>query len=130
MSFRLKNARATYQWCMQFCFKGQIGRNLEVYIDDIIVKSQKSSTLITNLEETFNNLRQFNIKLNPEKCTFVDLRGKLLGYIINKHGIEANPDKILPITEIGQIRNIKDVQPLRVPTGGTWAPHVQVIKEA
>jgi hypothetical protein len=57
---------------MQFCFKGQIGRNMEVYVDDIIIKYRRSSSLITDLEETFNNLRQFNIKLNPKK---MHLRG-------------------------------------------------------
>jgi hypothetical protein len=57
MSFRLKKVGATYQWCMQFCFNGQIGCNLEVYVDDIVKKSQKSGSLISDLEETFNNLR-------------------------------------------------------------------------
>jgi hypothetical protein len=90
MPFGLKNAGATYQWCMQFCFRWQIGHNLEVYVDDIMVKSQKSDSLISDLEETFNNLRWFNIKLNPEKCTFEDPQGKLLGYIIFKRGIKAN----------------------------------------
>jgi hypothetical protein len=70
MSFWIKNAGGTYQQSMQFCFKGQIGHNLEVYVDDIIIKSQRSDSLIANLEETFNNLRWFNIKLNTEKCTF------------------------------------------------------------
>jgi hypothetical protein len=86
---------------MQFCFKGQIGRNLEVYVDNIIVKSRHSSSLITDLEETFNNLRCFNIKLNWEKCTFGVPRGKLLGYIITERGIEGNLDKISAIAEIG-----------------------------
>jgi hypothetical protein len=77
------------------------------------VKSRKSSSLRNaDLEETFNNLRQFNIKLNPEKCTFGVPWGKLLGYIIIKRGIEANPDKILAIAKIGQVRNVKDVQRL------------------
>jgi hypothetical protein len=70
MSFGLKNIGATYQRCMHFCFKGQIGCNLEVYVDDIIMNSQKSGSLIFDLEETFSNLRRFNIKLNTEKCTF------------------------------------------------------------
>jgi hypothetical protein len=95
---------------MQFYFKEQIGRNLEVYVDDIVIKTQQSSSLITDLEETFANLRHFNIKQIPEKCTFVIPRGKLLGYIITKHGIEANLDNISAIVEIGQVRNIKDVQ--------------------
>jgi hypothetical protein len=64
MQFRLKNVGATYQRCMQFCFKGQIRRNLEVYVDDIIMKSRQSNNLITNLEETFANLILLNIKLN------------------------------------------------------------------
>jgi hypothetical protein len=77
------------------------------------VKSRKSSSLRNaDLEETFNNLKQFNIKLNPEKCTFGVPWGKLLGYIIIKRGIEANPDKILAIAKIGQVRNVKDVQRL------------------
>jgi hypothetical protein len=97
---------------MQFYFKGKIGHNLEIYVGDIIMKSQKGSSLIADLEETFNNLRQFNIKLNPEKCTFGVPRGKLLGYIITEHSIKANPDKISAITEIGQVRNVKHVQRL------------------
>jgi hypothetical protein len=70
MTFGLKNVGATYQLCMQYCFRGQIGCKLEVYVDNIIMKSQKSSNLIADLEETFNNLRRFNNKLNLEKCTF------------------------------------------------------------
>jgi hypothetical protein len=76
------------------------------------VKSQKSSSLIANLEDTFNNLTQFNIKLNPEKCTIRLPQGKLLGCIITEHGIEANPDKISAVAEVGQAKNIKDVQRL------------------
>jgi hypothetical protein len=82
---------------MQFFFKGKIGRNLEVYVDNITAKSQKSGNLISDLEEIFNNLWRFNIKLSPEKCTFGVPRGKLLGYIITEHNIEANPDNILVI---------------------------------
>jgi hypothetical protein len=82
---------------MQFFFKGKIGRNLEVYVDNITAKSQKSDNLISDLEEIFNNLWRFNIKLSPEKCTFGVPRGKLLGYIITEHNIEANPDNILVI---------------------------------
>jgi hypothetical protein len=70
MSFGLKNVGGTYQQYMQFCFKEQIGHSLEVYVDDIIIKSQRSSNLISDLEETFNNFRWFNVKLNSKKCTF------------------------------------------------------------
>jgi hypothetical protein len=60
------------------------------------------------LEETFNELMHFNIKLNLEKCTFRVPWGKLLRYIITKRGIEANPDKISTIAEIGQVSNVED----------------------
>jgi hypothetical protein len=138
MLFRLKNVGATYQWCMQSYFDGQIGHNLEVYIDDIIVKTRQDSSLIANLEETFTNLRRFNIRLNPEKCTFGVPRGKLLGYIITKRGIEVNPDKILAIAEINQVKNVKDVQWLigclaalshLLSRLGERGPPVQVIKK-
>jgi hypothetical protein len=95
---------------MQSCFKGQIGHNLEVYIDDIIVKTRQIDSLTLGLEETFSNLWCFNIRLNPEKCTFGVPRGKLLGYITTKRGIEVNPDKISAITKISQVRNVKEVQ--------------------
>jgi hypothetical protein len=108
MAFRLKNAGATELWCMQFYFKGQIGCNLEVYVDDIIMKSRWSNSLIADLEETFNNLRCFNIRMNPEKCTFRVPWGKLLRYIIIEHGIEANPDKISANAEMGQ--KVREVQ--------------------
>ena len=61
---------------------------------------------------TFANLRRFKIKLNPEKCVFGVPKGKLLGYIVSEHGIEANPKKITTISNIGPIRNVKDVQRL------------------
>ena len=68
--------------------------------------------LITNLAATFVNLRRFNIKLNPEKCVFGVPKGKLLGYIMSERGIEANPKKIMAISNMGPIRNIKGVQRL------------------
>jgi hypothetical protein len=112
MSFRLTNTGATYQRCIKFCFKEQIGRNLKVYVDDIVIKSRKSCNLISNLEETFKNLRWFNIKLNPKKCTSGVPRGKLQGYIITERDIKVNSDKISAITEMGLVRNVNDVQHL------------------
>ena len=91
MSFGLKNAGATYQRCMHAFLRAQIGHNLEVYIVDIVVKSKKTSNFIADLEETFTNIRRFNIKLNPEKCVFGVPKGKLLGFIISERGIQANP---------------------------------------
>jgi hypothetical protein len=74
------------------------------------VKTWQSSSLITDLEETFAKLRRFNIKLNPENCTFGVPWEKLLGYVITKRDIEGNLDRILAIAEIGQVKNVKDVQ--------------------
>src|ERR1041384_7823046 len=112
MPFGLKNAGATYQRCMVKCFHDQLGRNLAIYVDDIVVKSEKMDGLVGDLEETFSNLRRFNIKLNPEKCVFGVPKGKLLGFIVSERGIEANPDKIAAIASMGAPRNVREVQRL------------------
>jgi hypothetical protein len=70
MPFGLKNAAATYQRCMQACMKEQIGHNIEVYVDDIIIKTAKADSLLDDLRETFANLDRYSIKLNPKKCSF------------------------------------------------------------
>ncbi|GKV23707.1 hypothetical protein SLEP1_g33406 [Rubroshorea leprosula] len=88
MPFGLKNAGATYQKLVQIIFKLQIGRNIEVYVDDMIVTSVRVENHIHNLSETFQNLRRAQMKLNPLKCTFAVESGKFLGYIVSKKGIE------------------------------------------
>lgn len=75
MPFGLKNAGATYQWMMQKFLGSQIGTNVQVYIDDVIVTTGQGSVLIKDLEETFRNLVRFNIKLNPKKCSFGVIAG-------------------------------------------------------
>ena len=65
--------------------------------------------MIANLAATFTNLRRFSVKLNPKKCVFEVSKRKLLGYIVSKHGIEANPEKIIAISNMGPIRNVKGV---------------------
>jgi hypothetical protein len=100
MPFGLKNAGATFQQAIRKCLGSQISRNIEAYIDDIVVKSQSKETLIDDLRETFANLRQVRLKLNPEKCTFGVPSGKLLRYLVSHRGIEANLDKIKAIDEI------------------------------
>ena len=112
MPFGLKNMRATYQRCMNRCLSELIGDIIEVYIDDIIVKSRKADQLVNNLEATFTHLREFRIKLNPEKCVFRIPKGKLLGFIVFERGIEANPEKITTIKNLGPITNLKGVQKL------------------
>jgi hypothetical protein len=112
MSFGLKNAGATYQRAIQACFKRQLNKNVEAYVDDVVVKTRNSDTLITDLEETFASLREYRWKLNPNKCVFDVLSGKLLGFIISHRGIEANPEKISAITNMKAPTCIKDVQKL------------------
>ena len=82
---------------------------IAVYVDDIVVKTAQACDLIVDLAAMFANLRRFNIKLNPEKCVFGVPKGKLLGYIISERGIEANPEKITAISNMGPIRNVKGV---------------------
>jgi hypothetical protein len=112
MSFGLKNANATYQRAMQACFKRQLNKNVEAYVDDVVVKTRFSDTLIADLEETFASLREYRWKLNPNKCVFGVPSGKLLGFIISHRGIEANPEKISAITSMKAPTCIKDVQKL------------------
>ena len=78
-------------------FRPQIGRNVEVYVDDMLVKSQDEGKHLDDLQETFNTLKQYNMRLNPNKCAFRVSSGKFLGFMISHKGIEANPDKIQAI---------------------------------
>ena len=110
MPFGLKSAQATYQRCVQNCLKGQIGRNVHTYVDDIVVKSRKEETMIEDLKETFDNLRAYKMMLNPEKCAFGVPAGKLLGFLVSNRGIEANPEKIKAITSLTKPACINDVQ--------------------
>jgi hypothetical protein len=90
MSFGLKKAGATFQRAIQACFKRQLNKNVEAYVDDVVVKTRNSDTLIADLEETFASLREYRYKLNPNKCIFSVPSGKLLSFIISHRGIEAN----------------------------------------
>ena len=84
MPFGLKNVGATFMRMMQKCLHTQISRNIEAYMDDIVVKSRKGSDLLADQAETFANLQKYNIKLNPAKCTFGVPGGKLLGFLISE----------------------------------------------
>src|SRR3954464_13330309 len=88
MPFGLKNAGATYQRTVQNCLKEQIGRNVHACVDDIMIKTERADSLLKYLEETFANLRIYQMKLNPTKCSFGVPAGKLLGYIISERGIK------------------------------------------
>src|ERR1041384_2769181 len=87
MPFGLKNTGATYQRMMQVCLKEQIGRNVQVYVDDIVIKTYNASTLLDDLRETFAALNKYRIKLNLKKCVFGVSAEKLLGYMVSAIGI-------------------------------------------
>jgi hypothetical protein len=112
MPFGLKSAGATYQRGIQRCLHPDLGCNAEAYIDDVVVKTREDEGLISNLAETFDNLRKFKMKLNPEKCTFGVPLGKLLRYMVSRHGIEPNPGKVSAITKMKPPKSLDDVQKL------------------
>ena len=100
MPFDLKNARATYQRLVNHMFRPQIEQNVEVYIDDILAKSLDKGKHLDDLEETFDTLKQYNMKLNPSKCAFGVSSRKFLRFMVLNRGIEANPDKIQAILDM------------------------------
>ena len=112
MPFGLKNTGAMYQRLMNKMFAHQIGRNVQVYMDDMLVKSLYENNHLDDLQETFDTLRSYNMKLNPNKCVFEVTAGKFLGFMVSQRGIEVNPEKIQAIMELGLPRTVKEVQSL------------------
>ena len=112
MSFRLKNAGATYQRMIQTCLEKQIGKTAEAYVGDVVIKTKHVESLIDDLRLTFDNLRASDIKLIPEKCVFGVPAGKLLGFIISNRGIEANPAKTRALSQLATPTDLKQVQKL------------------
>ena len=108
MPFGLKNEGATYQRLMNKMFTHQIGRNVQVYIDDMLVKSMRKD----DLQETFDTLWSYKMKLNPSKCVFGVTVGKFLGFMVSQRGIKVNPEKVRTIMELGPPRTTKEVQSL------------------
>jgi hypothetical protein len=102
MTFGLKNAGATYQRAMNLIFHEMLGNTMEVYIDDIVVKSAEFSSHVADLRKSFDKMRRYGLKMNPRKCAFALSAGKFLGFVIHEHGIEIDPD---------QIKSIRNVRP-------------------
>ena len=114
MPFGLKNAGGTYQRLMDHIFHDMIGRNVEVYVDDIVVKSNSCDQHISDLKEVFQALRKYHMRLNPEKCAFGVEGGKFLGFMLTHRGIEANPEKCKAIAEMRSPSSLKEIQRLIV----------------
>ena len=112
MPFRLKNARFTYQQMITRMFEPQLGKNIEVYIDDMFVKSKVVTKHSSDLGSVFEILRRHKLRLNALKCSFGVSSGKFLGYMITPRGIEVNPDQIKVVNDLQPPRNHKKVQKL------------------
>ncbi|GAA0173147.1 hypothetical protein LIER_41469 [Lithospermum erythrorhizon] len=112
MPFGLKNAGTTYQRMVNIIFANQIGRNMKIYVDDMLVKSKEKGHHLENLRETFEQLRFSRLRINPEKCSFGVTSGKFLGYMISERGIEPNPDKIKALLDMKLPESYKDIQKL------------------
>ncbi|CAL8164311.1 unnamed protein product [Prunus armeniaca] len=110
MLFGLRNARATYQRAMNFVFHDMIGHSLEMYIDDMVIKSPKKGNHVSNLREAFLRMRQHKLKMNPKKCVFGVQTGNFLGFLIHQRGIDKNKAK--SIIEALPPRNKKELQSL------------------
>nr|CAN70061.1 hypothetical protein VITISV_025665 [Vitis vinifera] len=112
MPFVLKNFGATYQRLMTKIFKPLVGRIVEVYIDDIVVKSKTREEHVLHLQEVFQLLRKYDMKLNPSKCAFGVSAGKFLGFMVSQRGIEVSPDQVKAVMETPPPRSKKELQRL------------------
>ena len=110
MPFGLKNAGATYQRLMDKELAPMIGRNVQAYVDDMVVTSQVKDQHIVDLEELFKTIAKYKLKLNPEKCVFEVEASKFLGFLLTKRGIEANPKKFATILALRSPISVKEVQ--------------------
>ena len=112
MPFGLKNTGATYQRLVNKMFSKQIGRNMEVYVDDMLVKRREELVHLDDLKETFTTLKQYQMKLNPAKCDLGVASGKFLGFMVSQRGIEANLEKVQAIINMTSPKTVKEVQKL------------------
>ena len=110
MPFGLKNAGATYQRAATTLFHDMMHKDVEVYVDDMIVKSQCRADHLAALQRFFERIRQFRLRLNPKKCTFGVTSGKLLGHIVSERGIEVDPEKTNAILDMPAPKFEKEIR--------------------
>ena len=110
MLFGLKNTGATYQRAMITLFHDLMHKEIDVYVDDMVAKSQTEGGHIEGLLKLFQRLRKYHLRLNPNKCTFNVWLRKLLGFIVSQKGIEVDPDKVKVIQEMPAPRTEKQVR--------------------
>jgi hypothetical protein len=109
MNFGLKNASETYQRAMKLIFHDLLGVLMEVYIDNMVVKSVGFEEHVTDLKLSLERMKKYGLQMNPLKCTFRVTSGRFLGFLVHEHGIQINPKKIEPIRKIGEPVCKKDV---------------------
>ena len=109
MSFGLKNAMSTYQKMMTRMFEPKLGKSIEVYINDMVIKSKLVYEHVGDLESIFEILKKHKLHLNTSKCSFSVGSDKFLGYMVTHHGIKVNPDQIKAINNLQPPRNPKEV---------------------
>ena len=112
ISFGLKNAGSTYQRMMTRMFEPQLVKNIEIYVDDMVVKSKMVTEHLEDLGDIFDILRRHKLRLNASKCSFGMGSCKFLGYMVTHRGIKVNPDQIKAINDLKPLRNAKEVQKL------------------
>jgi hypothetical protein len=112
MTFVLKNAGVTYQRAMNLIFHDLLGVLVEVYIDDVVVKSDGFEEHMTNLKLSLERMKKYGLRMNPLKCAFRVTSGRFLGFIVHEHGIQINPKKIESIGKIGEPVCKNDIQKL------------------
>ena len=110
MPFGLKNVGATYQRLMDKVLAPMLRRNVQAYVDDMVVMSLEKDKHVTDLEELFITIARYKLKLNPKKCVFGVEAGKFLGFLLSERGIEANPEKCAAILAMRSPANVKEVQ--------------------
>jgi hypothetical protein len=108
----LKNAGSTFSRLTKTVLESQVGRNIFTYVDDIVIASRNKEDHLADLAETFANMRDARLRLNPDNCVFGVLQGKILGYLVLHRGIEANPTKIQAIIDMTPPQSARDVQRL------------------
>jgi hypothetical protein len=123
----LKNAGSTFSRLTKMVLESQAGQNIFTYVDDIVVASKNKEDHLADLAETFANMRDTRLRLNPEECVFGVRQGKILGYLVSHRGIEANPTKIQAIINMAPPQSTRDVQRL---TGRLAALNIFISKSA
>ncbi|GKA79825.1 reverse transcriptase domain-containing protein [Tanacetum coccineum] len=120
LPFSLKNTGATYQKLIDEVFSYQLGRNMEVHADDMVIKSNSEEEMLTDIKETFERLRLINLKLNPRKCSFSVKEVIFLGHLITKQGIKANPSKVKAIPDLKPPNPVDEIQNLNTEKLHKW----------